>query len=168
MSHKRGSAAILLGFSITAALYGQKKADFSRFVVAGDSLSAGYQNSQLIESGQVHGYANVIATQAGVSLKLPLIGPPGYPQVYAVPPSYAFVIGLTPQPRLNYQQTLDVAVPGFTVGALVGLPSSCPPDFSNPIAVMAVEILNPSCSNPGPTELAEAAALKPTTAIPLV
>ena len=77
MSHKRGSAAILLGFSITAALYGQKKADFSRFVVAGDSLSAGYQNSQLIESGQVHGYANVIATQAGVSLKLPLVPPPG-------------------------------------------------------------------------------------------
>src|ERR1039457_4817263 len=98
MSHKRGSAAILLGFSITAALYGQKKADFSRFVVAGDSLSAGYQNSQLIESGQVHGYANVIATQAGVSLKLPLLPPPGYPQVYAVPPSYAIVIGLAPQP----------------------------------------------------------------------
>ena len=165
MSHNYRSITFLLGLIITAPIYGQKKADLSRFVVAGDSLSAGYQNSQLIESGQVHGYANVIATQAGVSLKLPLIGPPGYPQVYAVPPSYAFVIGLTPQPRLNYQQTLDVAVPGFTVGALVGLPSSCPPDFSNPIAVMAVEILNPSCSNPGPTELAEAAALKPTTAI---
>jgi hypothetical protein len=165
MSHKCGSVAIVLGLIITAALYGQKKADFSRFVVAGDSLSAGYQNSQLIESGQVHGYANVIATQAGVSLKLPLLPTPGYPQISAVPPSYAVVIGLTPQPRLNTEQTLDVAVPGFTVAALVGLPSSCPPDWTNPIAVMAAEILNPNCSSPGPTELAEAAALRPTTAI---
>ena len=95
MSHKCGSVAVLLGLMVTAALYGQKKADFSKFVVAGDSLSAGYQNSQLIESGQVHGYANVIATQAGVSLKLPLLPPPGYPQIAPiVPASYAVVIGL--------------------------------------------------------------------------
>jgi hypothetical protein len=165
MSHKCGSVAVLLGLSITAALYGQKKADFSRFVVAGDSLSAGYQNSQLIESGQVHGYANVIATQAHVSLHLPLLPAPGYPQISIVPNSYAVVTTLTPVTRLNTRQTLDVAVPGFTVGALVGLPSSCPPDWTNPIEVMAAEILNPPCTYPGPTELEEAAALKPTTAI---
>src|ERR1019366_5034255 len=35
----------------------------------------------------------------------------------------------------------------------------------NPIQVMAAEILNPSCLSPGPTELAEAVSLKPTTAI---
>jgi lysophospholipase L1-like esterase len=163
--HKCGSVAVLLGLIITVALYGQKKPDFSRFVVAGDSLTAGYQNSQLIESGQVHGYANVIATQAGVSLKLPLLPPPGYPQI-TIEQNYAVVTGLTPIPRLNTRPTLDVAVPGFTVVALVGLPSSCPPDLTNPIEVMAAEILNPNCStNPGPTELAEAAALKPTTAI---
>ena len=166
MSRKCGSVAVLLGLIITAALYGQKKADFSNFVVAGDSLSAGYQNSQLIESSQVHGYANVIATQAGVSLNLPLLPSPGYPQILIEPNSYAVVIGLTPVARLNTQQTLDVAVPGFTVAALVGLPSSCPPDPTNPIYVMAAEILNPNCSaSPGPTELQEAAALKPTTAI---
>jgi len=138
-------------------------------VVAGDSLSAGYQNSQLIETGQVHGYANVIATQAGVSLKLPLLPPPGYPQISIVQ-GYAVVTNVVPQPRLNTQQTLDVAVPGFTVGAMVGLASTCPPNPpplypANPILVMAAEILNPSCSSPGPTELAEAAALRPTTAI---
>jgi hypothetical protein len=169
MSHNYRSVAFLLGLIVTAPLYGQKKADLSRFVIVGDSLSAGYQNSQLIESGQTHGYANVIATQAGVDLKLPLLPPPGYPQVSAVPPSYAFVVGVTPQPRLNTYQTLDVAVPGFTVANLVGLPSSCPsnppPYPANPIQVMAAEILNPSCVNPGPTELAEAVSLKPTTAI---
>src|ERR1035438_516717 len=172
MSHNYRSVTFLLGLIVTAPIYGQKKADLSKFVVAGDSLSAGYQNSQLIESGQTHGYANVIATQAGVSLNLPLLPPPGYPQIQvsAVPPSYAYVIGATPQPRLNYQQTLDVAVPGFTVAALVGLPSSCPPNPypsypANPVDVMAAEILNPNCANPGPTELAEAVWLKPTTAI---
>src|ERR1035437_2296475 len=172
MSHKCRSVAVLLGLSITAALYGEKKPDFSRFVVAGDSLSAGYQNSQLIESGQTHGYANVIATQAGVDLKLPIIPSPGYPQIpipLPLPPTYVTVSGFIPQPRLNTDQTLDVAVPGFTVGALVGLPSSCPqnpfPYPANPIEVMAAEILNPSCTYPGPTELEEAVALKPTTAI---
>src|ERR1017187_1589959 len=81
MFHKYCSVTFLLGLIVTAPLYGQKQPGFSRFVVAGDSLSAGYQNSQLIDSGQVHGYANVIATQAGVSLNLPLLPPPGYPQI---------------------------------------------------------------------------------------
>jgi len=169
MSHKCGSVAVLLGLMVTAALYGQKKAHFSRFVVAGDSLSAGYQNSQLIESGQVHGYANVIATQAGVSLKLPLLPPPGYPQIAPiVPPSYAVVIGLDQTPfdaLLNKPQTLDFAVPGFTVAALVGLAPFCNPDPLNAIEVMAAKILNPTCSTSPQTELAEAAAKKPTTAI---
>jgi hypothetical protein len=172
MSHKCGSVAVLLGLMATAALYGQKKADFSRFVVAGDSLSAGYQNSQLIESGQVHGYANVIATQAGVSLNLPLLPYPGYPQIAPiVPPSYAVVIGLDQTPfdaLLNKPQTLDVAVPGFTVAALVGLPPVCNPnplDALYPIEVMAAKILNPNCSPNPPTELGVAAALKPTTAV---
>src|ERR1035441_7867862 len=145
MSHNYRSVTFLLGLIVTAPIYGQKKADLSKFVVAGDSLSAGYQNSQLIESGQTHGYANVIATQAGVSLKLPLLPPPGYPQVSAVPPSYAFVTTANPVSRLNTVQTMDVAVPGFTVGALVGLQPSCTPNPANPIEVMAAEILNPLC-----------------------
>ncbi len=142
-----------------------EKADFSRLVIVGDSLGAGYQNSQLIETGQVHGYANVIATQADVSLKQPLLPPPGYPQITIVQ-GFAVVTGINPVPRLNTQQTFDIAVPGFTVGALVGLHPSCTPNLANPIEVMAAEILNPRCStNPGPTELQLAASLKPTTAI---
>jgi hypothetical protein len=143
---------------------GHQKTDLSRLVIVGDSLGAGYQNSQLIETGQVHAYANVIATQAGVSLNQPLLPPPGYPQI-TIEQGFAVVTGATPVPRLNNHQTFDVAVPGFSVGALVGLPSTCPPDFTNPIGVMAAEILNPGCASPGPTELQVAAALKPTTAI---
>ena len=165
MWQKYLSIAVLLGLVVAGALHGQKRADFSTFVVAGDSLSAGYQNAQLIESGQVHGYANVIATQAGVSLNLPLLPPPGYPQV-TIEQNYAVLTGLTPVARLNAQQTLDVAVPGFSVAALVGLRPSCTPDFTNPVEVLAAEILNPNCStNPGPTELERAVELKPTTAV---
>ena len=150
---------------VTAALYGQEKADFSRFVVAGDSLSAGYQNSQLIKSGQEHGYANVIATQAGVSLNLPLVRSPGYPQI-SIEQNYAVVTGLDPAKwRLNKQPTLDVAVPGFTVAALVELQPVCNPNPLDAIGVMAAKILNPNCSPNPPTELVVAAALKPTTAI---
>src|SRR3984885_306228 len=165
MSHRFGSTALLFGLITNAALYGQKKADFSKFVIAGDSLSAGYQNAQLIETSQIHGYANVIASQAGLSLNLPLLPSPGYPQI-TIEQKYAVVTGLTPIPRLNNQQTRDVAVPGFSVGTMIGLPASCPPDYTNPIDVMAVEILNPTCSlNPAPTQLQEAAGLKPTTSI---
>src|ERR1035437_4125190 len=152
MSHKCGSIAFLLGLIITAPIYGQKKADVSNLVVVGDSLSAGYQNSQLIESGQVHGYANVIATQAGVKLNLPIIPlvvfpsplQGGYPQITIVPNSYAIVTGLTPVARTTSGQTLDLAVPGFFVNDLVNLHPSCSPNFSNPIEVMASEILNPT------------------------
>jgi phospholipase/lecithinase/hemolysin len=165
MLHKCGFVAVLFWLMTDTAVYGQEKIDFSRFVVAGDSLSAGYQNAQLIESGQVHGYANVIAIQAGVSLNLPLLPHPGYPQI-TIDQNFAVVTGLTPVGRLNTQQTLDVAVPGFSVAELVGLQPSCNPDLSNPIEVMAAEILNPNCSrNPGTTQLEEAAALKPTTAV---
>jgi hypothetical protein len=154
----------LLPFGAPAA-YGQSKPDFSKFVVAGDSLGAGYQNAQLIETGQVHGYANVIATQLGVSLNLPLIPAPGYPQI-SNEGGFDVATGLMPIGRVNTQQTLDVAVPGFLLSAFVGLPATCPPDYTNAIAVMAAEILNPTCSlNPAPTELQEAAGLKPTTSI---
>jgi hypothetical protein len=165
MSHKCGSVVVFLGLIMNASLYGQERPEVSTLVVTGDSLSAGYQNAQLIESGQVHGYANVIATQAGVWLNLPLLPPPGYPQI-TIEQNYAVATGLTPVARRNTRQTLDVAVPGFSVAELVGLQPSCDPDPTNPIEVMAAEILNPNCStNPGPSELEEAAALKPKTAI---
>lgn len=152
------------GMMGNSALGAEKKVDFSNLVIVGDSLSAGYQNSQLISSGQTHGYANVIATQAHANLELPLLPPPGYPQI-SIEDGYAVVTGLTPIWRLNDRQTLDVAVPGYTVGALALYPATCGADPTNPIYVMAAEILNPLCATPAPTELAEAAALGPSASI---
>jgi hypothetical protein len=159
------TAGGLIGNSALAA---GNKANLSNFVVAGDSLSAGYQNSQLIDTSQIHGYANVIAQQARVDLNLPLVPTPGYPQIL-IEDGFAMATGFNPVARTNNLQTRDVAVPGFTVAALVGYPAACNPNPSNPlpvpIQVMAAEILNPNCSAPAPTQLAEAAALKPSTSI---
>src|ERR1700694_4674766 len=62
------------------------KADLSRLVVVGDSLSAGFQNFSLYDGntapapgGEQHGYAAVVAQQARVALVERLISYPGIP-----------------------------------------------------------------------------------------
>src|SRR5438876_11697774 len=87
--------------SLSSVCFAQKHADLSRLVVVGDSLSAGYQNSSLLASQQVHGYASVVAAQAGVSLPLPLIAAPGLPNVLTLvdpgpPPVIAPASGASP------------------------------------------------------------------------
>jgi hypothetical protein len=73
--------------------------------------------------------------------------------------------GLTPVGR-TAPQTYDLAVPGFTLADLISLQPPCTPPPTNAIQVMAAEILNPACTtNPGPSQLQEAAAMKPTTSI---
>lgn len=57
----------------------QEAPDTSRLVVVGDSLSAGHQNSCMLETQQPWGYANQVAGQMGASLTLPLVGAPGAP-----------------------------------------------------------------------------------------
>jgi hypothetical protein len=154
-------------------------ANLSNLVVAGDSLSAGYQNSHLIERGQRAGFANVLATQAGLDLRLPLVaGEWGFPQVIQVPgplPNLTSVqiVGVDPTAapfiQSPYGPTRDVAVPGFTLQAFVGLQVPCNPPLAidplYPINWMASQIVNPKCDATGITQLAAAAARRPSTAI---
>jgi hypothetical protein len=58
----------------------EKRADLSKLIVVGDSLSAGFQSNSLVKTLQVRGYANLIANSAGVDLTLPLITEPGVPK----------------------------------------------------------------------------------------
>jgi hypothetical protein len=174
-----GLAGWVLTFALAGAAIpaqGAGGADLSRLVVAGDSLSAGYQNSQLLESGQKAGYANLVATQAGVDLHLPLVLAPGFPQVSFTPGPFVTIVGIDPllSPWLIDRQTHDLAVPGYTLQAFVGLPAPCfPTSFAPPatlqapfpIEFMASQILNPGCRSTGATQLALAAGLKPSTAI---
>ena len=103
--------------------------DFTRFVAVGDSLTAGYQNDSLLASQQVNGLASLIAQQAGVPLALPLIAPPGIPNVIVdvnpgLPPTFTRAPGSSPG-RLNpLVQAMNLAVPGHTVhDALITRPN---------------------------------------------
>lgn len=94
--------------------------DLSRLVVIGDSLSAGYQNGSLHEAYQPHGYAALVAAQAGTDLKLPLIAAPGIPNVFTLvsagpPPIVVEEPGVSSGRLDPLTQTLNLAVPGHHV-----------------------------------------------------
>src|SRR5438477_4428865 len=79
-----GSRITVLLLSLLLALPARAeghRADLSRLVVVGDSLSAGFQNGSLLATQQPHGYAALIAAQADVPLALPLMAYPGIPNV---------------------------------------------------------------------------------------
>ena len=119
--------AVLLLTSIP--LFAQK-ADLTRLVVIGDSLSAGYQNSSLVSTSQVHGFAAVIGNQAGADLKLPLIASPGAPSALTLISVNPLIVQLLPGATTGridpFTQTMNLAVPGqFLADAL-----NKRPDFS--------------------------------------
>jgi len=98
----------------------QRKADLSRFVVVGDSLSAGFQNHSLLDVQQVNGYASLVAIQAKTALPLPLIGSPGIPNVLTLvsvgpPPVLVPMPGTTSGRDNPTVQPMNLAVPGANV-----------------------------------------------------
>src|SRR5262252_4889040 len=117
----------------TAPAWAQRKADLSRLVVVGDSLSAGYQNGSLLDTQQVHGYAKVLADQAHTNLALPLIAPPGIPNVLVLesagpPPVIARAPGISTGRDDFTVQATNLAVPGQTVADALGLRPDFPID----------------------------------------
>ena len=95
-----------------------QKANFSKVVFIGDSLTAGYQNGGLSEEGQTNGYAALISQQAGFDITLPLIKEPGIPPKLQLKNIEPLVIepaeGLGA--RINMlDQATNLAVPGQTV-----------------------------------------------------
>ena len=109
-----------------------RKVDLSNLVVIGDSLSAGFQNGSLLAEQQIHGYASLVAGQAGVDLDfvLPLILPPGIPNVITSvslgPPP---VIQRAPGASLGRvdksAQPRNLAVPGATVSDALNARPTC-------------------------------------------
>ena len=123
----------------------RREADLTRLVVIGDSLSAGFQNSSLLDSQQVHGYASLVAAQAGVSLPLPLITYPGLPSVLEVidigPPPVIDRVPGTSTGRLDPAvQVMDLAVPGATVEDALSFVPDC--DFTADNAPPVKQVVN--------------------------
>lgn len=118
----------------------ENKVDFSNVVYIGDSLTAGFQSGALIESGQLNGYANRIAEQAGFDITFPLVSAPGIPPeliLLSIDPLViepVCIIGVDPNcpgMRINpFNQATNLAVPGHTVEDAL---TSRAPDPVNPL-----------------------------------
>src|ERR1700722_1340379 len=98
--------------------------NFSNTIFLGDSLTAGYQSGSLLDTAQVHGWANLVATQAAFNISLPLIAPPGAPSVLELvsvgpPPVIVTTPGTTTGRDNPATQATDLAVPGAFVNDVV-------------------------------------------------
>jgi lysophospholipase L1-like esterase len=62
---------------LTAPVVNTGSADFTRFVVVGDNITAGYQSSSLYESAQMYSFGNIIANHIKISFEQPLYSDPG-------------------------------------------------------------------------------------------
>src|SRR6266849_4382309 len=116
----RTGAMALLAALVGAPCVAQRKADLSRLVVVGDSLSAGFQSGSLLDVQQIHGFAAVVAAQAQVPLPLPSIAAPGIPNVLLLvsagpPPVIVMAGGLSTGRDNPAVQAMDLAVPGHFV-----------------------------------------------------
>jgi len=141
-----------------------RKADLSKVVFVGDSLTAGFQSDSLIDTAQPHGWANVVAVQAGTPLALPLIAPPGIPNVLELvspgPPPIIITAPGTSTGRDNpFLQATDLGVPGALLNdALVTKPSFPIDDLTDLILGLPGLFGNVSL-----TQVGWAQALQPTT-----
>jgi lysophospholipase L1-like esterase len=91
--------------------------NFSNTIFLGDSLTAGYQSSSLLDTQQVHGWPPVLAKQAGFNIIQPLIAYPGAPNVLKLvsvgpPPVITTATGTTTGRDNFATQVTDLAVPG--------------------------------------------------------
>jgi lysophospholipase L1-like esterase len=142
---------LALGATLVLAVAPTWGQSLGRLVIVGDSLSAGYQNFSLYDSdsapnipagGQKHGYAALIAQQAGANLNLPLISYPGIPSVLTIDASGNITRGANTGSREDPTiQTLNLSVPGFTVADALARSINLTPGLTDGIGAMALEVL---------------------------
>jgi GDSL-like lipase/acylhydrolase family protein len=130
--HLRANLLVFLLLGMAVSVFAEEKANLARLVVVGDSLSAGFQNGSLLDSQQPHGYAKLIADQAGVDLPQPLIAAPGIPNVLTLvsigpPPLIVPAPGASTGRDDPFLQAMDLAVPGQTVQDALSLRPAFPP-----------------------------------------
>lgn len=96
-----------------------KRADFTKVIFIGDSLTAGSQNGSLSIEGQSNNYAALIAQQAGFELTQPLVSDPGIPPKLVLRNINPLIIERSSLPmgfRISpFLQATNLAVPGHTV-----------------------------------------------------
>jgi phospholipase/lecithinase/hemolysin len=161
--------AFVVSTVVTLPAFG---ANLSRLVVVGDSLSAGVENFSLLDTQQIHGYASLIAQQAGVPLTLPLVPYPGAPNVlqlksFGPPPEVGPAQGTLLFPRDNpLVEPFNVSVPGVTLHQGLTMTPTLDPKAS-PVQQWATIVLGfPNLLfGKALTEIQLAQQLHPTTVI---
>jgi lysophospholipase L1-like esterase len=121
MNVRKTLLILAAGLLVASAAFGQAP-NFSKIVVLGDSLSAGYYGLSLNEYGQPKSYANLLSQSAGHPLTLPLISYPGMPiqeKLVGFDPVTGFPVlkpvGDTMGSLMNpTSQPTNLAVPGQT------------------------------------------------------
>jgi phospholipase/lecithinase/hemolysin len=109
-------------------------ADFTNYVAAGDSLTAGFQSGSLIDLSQKHSYPSIIDAQAtgGTGdFEQPLVTYPGIPSILQLHNLFPTVI--LPAPGQGSPENLNLprlynnlAVPGETVHSMITVKSDVP------------------------------------------
>jgi lysophospholipase L1-like esterase len=112
-----GSSGTSSELAALQAAQAKNAGNFSNTVFLGDSLTAGFQSDSLLDTTQVHGWAPVLAAQAGFNIVQPLIAYPGAPNVLQLvsvgPPPVITTAPGTTTGRDNFAtQVTDLAVPG--------------------------------------------------------
>jgi len=147
--------------------FGQHRtADLSKVVFVGDSLTAGFQSDSLIATAQPHGWANVVASQAGTPLSLPLIAPPGIPNTLVLispgpPPLITTAPGVSPG-RINDNQATDLGVPGALLNDVLNTAPTLPINSSNILTDLILGVPG-LAEGKVLTQVGWAQALEPTT-----
>lgn len=149
----RFAAAVAVAALVAVPSFAQRgSADFSKFVVLGDSYGAGVVSGSLNERHQKWSWASVVARQVGYSIceptavaadpcfALPLVTYPGIgPELVLVSLSGP-TIAPAPGQGVPVMTTFgrpynNLSVPGATVGALLTLTGAEPPTPGEPTAV---------------------------------
>jgi hypothetical protein len=109
-------------------------ADFTNYVSAGDSLTAGFMSGSLIDTSQLHDYPAIIASQATggtADFQQPLISPPGIPGIRQLHGLFPTLI--TPAPGQGHPENLhlprlynNLGVPGETLHSMLTVTSDIP------------------------------------------
>ncbi len=90
--------------------------NFTTTVFLGDSLTAGYQSASLLDTAEVHGWAPLVAGQAGFGITQALIAAPGAPSTLVLksvsPLTIVTASGTTTGRDNPSSQVTDLAVPG--------------------------------------------------------
>jgi lysophospholipase L1-like esterase len=152
MNMKRLAGAVLVAVLLTTPAFAQRgQADFTRFVAIGDSYGAGVVHQSLNERHQPWSWPAVIARQAGLSIcapnaaatancfavpwvTYPGIGPELQLQSLTVGPVPGSGLG-TPVMTQFGRPYNNLAVPGATVGAVLGVTGAEPQQPGEPTVV---------------------------------